>query len=315
MTISYTFRWVSSFHNTYHNMLGFATPIRKEYANICYMKMKNNFPVITEYERNLPFYVTSAGEWEHQEQVLREHGFPDLQWLQCWKGQGKLCIHDQEYHVYPGQGMLLFPKQKHHYFPVDKPWSVRWVSFNGMYALDLMHSLGFTQCGVFDLVHPDKQLQIMLDLQHLLVSSNPFTGIEASVLVYRLIMNLYQYAAPVGQTTYKKYSDKMAPVFDYIEAHSHESITLQEIAKQLGVSPQHVCLLFQKTKGLRPFEYVNKVRIRKAKALLLSNPDLSVKEIGKRVGYEHTSYFIKLFKQYEKVTPSRFRQIHLLRTD
>lgn len=272
--------------------------------------MKNIFPVLTEHERKLPFYVTSAGEWDHQEKIERKRGFPDIQWLQCWRGKGVLRFHDREQTVLPGQGMLLFPNEGHHYFPVEPPWSVRWVSFNGEHAASMLHRLGFTQSGVYELTHPDAQLKLLLDLQHLLDASNPLSSVEASELIYHLILNLYKYAAPGGQKTYESQSDKMSTVFSYIESHAHEPITLQQIAEILKVSPQHACLLFRQTIGLRPFEYVTKVRIRKAKALLLNHPELSVKEIGSQVGYEHTSYFIKVFKQQEQMTPNQFRQIH-----
>ncbi|MNJ00150.1 Bifunctional transcriptional activator/DNA repair enzyme AdaA [compost metagenome] len=75
------------------------------------------------------------------------------------------------------------------------------------------------------------------------------------------------------------------------------------------MTPQHTCLLFQQTLGMRPFAYLTRYRLRKAKELLLQE-QLEVREIAKRVGYEDTSYFIKLFKRQEGVTPIRFRKIH-----
>lgn len=53
-------------------------------------------------------------------------------------------------------------------------------------------------------------------------------------------------------------------------------------------------------------KYIKKVRMEKAKDLLLNTP-LSVKEISKRVGYSSDSYFCKSFFKDFEITPDKFR--------
>ncbi|WP_162257282.1 helix-turn-helix domain-containing protein [Paenibacillus sp. Soil724D2] len=72
--------------------------------------------------------------------------------------------------------------------------------------------------------------------------------------------------------------------------------------------------LFQQTLGSRPFEYINRFRIQKAKEFLQRLPDLEVKFISEKVGFESPSYFIKRFKKSEGITPNAFRKTHSIKS-
>jgi YesN/AraC family two-component response regulator len=119
-----------------------------------------------------------------------------------------------------------------------------------------------------------------------------------------------KYSSATDIKSKQQHMDQLLPAIQLIEAQCSQSITLAEVAEQLKVTPQYACHLFQQSLGMRPFEYITKVRLRKAKEMLVQQPHRQVHEIGAQVGYEHPSYFIKVFKQHEGVTPSVFRSIH-----
>lgn len=56
-----------------------------------------------------------------------------------------------------------------------------------------------------------------------------------------------------------------------------------------------------------PVEYIQNLRVKKAKELLL-NTDLTTLQISQIVGYEHNSSFTRVFKYLEKISPSEFRK-------
>ena len=78
----------------------------------------------------------------------------------------------------------------------------------------------------------------------------------------------------------------------------------------MGLTPQYFCSLFKKATSQTPVEYINLIKLRHAKALLLQT-DLPVQEIAHRVGIEDASYFCALFKRYEHMTPITFRTLHV----
>ncbi|MFH5186742.1 helix-turn-helix domain-containing protein [Paenibacillus sp. TAB 01] len=272
----------------------------------------NIFGIITEMDLKLPLYITSAGCWRNQEPMIREAGFPDYQWIQTVKGTGHLSVGGKTFHVHEGQGMLLFPDEPHEYAPSREPWTVQWITFNGKHMADMLASIHFDCSTVLYVTNPVMILTKMQSILTILQTEDPFRGVECSALGYQLLLDLFLYASRSEVRSKQQHIEQLAPVFAYIEDHYAQPISLQQLADQLQVSPQHTCLLFQQTLGLRPVAYLTKFRLRKAKELLLQRWDLEVREVARQVGYEDSSYFIKLFKKQEGLTPSSFRKAHRL---
>jgi AraC family transcriptional regulator of arabinose operon len=270
----------------------------------------NLFTVLTDLERRLPLYMTNVGGWDNQDPIKREQGFPDFQWIQTLNGQGMLECEGERHTVSKGQGMLLYPHSPHEYYPLKEPWEVMWIAFNGDQAFSMLASLHFTRTQVLYVSHPDRTLKTIRSALALAQSKDPMRSMECSSLVYGLLLDLFAYGSPSELRSKQQHYEQLAPVISLIEDRYAEELTLDILAERLGVSPQHTCLLFRQTLGMRPFEYITRQRIRKAKELLLQEPDREVKDIAAKVGYSHPSYFIKLFKQHEGLTPAKFRSVY-----
>jgi AraC-like DNA-binding protein len=84
------------------------------------------------------------------------------------------------------------------------------------------------------------------------------------------------------------------------------NLTVETIAAQVGISARHFSRLFVHEVGMSVPDYINLLRIRKAKELLL-NTDLDITRIAYAVGYRSSQYFTTRFKRLEHVTPKEFR--------
>ncbi|GAB2717359.1 AraC family transcriptional regulator [Paenibacillus thermoaerophilus] len=270
------------------------------------------FLPLTEWDMSLPVYVTGAGGWLNQEPIDRPAGYADYQWIQCVSGEGKLRTRGITYAVKPGQGMLLYPDEPHAYEAVREPWGVRWVTFRGALAGPLLAKLRFRHSGVWNVSHPEAVLERISQIAGLLDSKNPMRGAACSSLAYQLLLDLY------GTTTTERSDvrsrqdrlEQLTPLLQYMEDRCAEDLTLEDLSRRLGVTPQYVCRLFRQALDMRPFEYLAKCRIQKAKELLLAQPERKVEEIAVQAGYRNASYFIKQFKRQEGVTPVEFRRMH-----
>ncbi|MCY9762332.1 helix-turn-helix domain-containing protein [Paenibacillus alvei] len=91
----------------------------------------------------------------------------------------------------------------------------------------------------------------------------------------------------------------------YVIQHVSERITLEEMASYLNLNSSYFSRLFKRELNINFIEYVNRVKLQKAKELLLQS-NKTVEEISDLLGYSNKSYFIKLFKRDVGTTPREF---------
>lgn len=110
-----------------------------------------------------------------------------------------------------------------------------------------------------------------------------------------------------GHSNDKMVSEYICNILDYIEKHIQENISPYEIADAVHISHPHLCRLVKGAFGITTSELINKFKLNLAERLLIECPDKSITEIGMIIGCYNTSYFIKLFKDYNGMTPRQFR--------
>ena len=93
----------------------------------------------------------------------------------------------------------------------------------------------------------------------------------------------------------------------YIASHCTEGITLKMVADRFYVSMEYLSKVFKSTYGEGFTEYVTRLRMEKA-AALISDGALSLKEIGEAVGYYDQAHFYKTFKKIYGKAPGQYRQ-------
>lgn len=94
---------------------------------------------------------------------------------------------------------------------------------------------------------------------------------------------------------------------EFIRERHTENLRLSQVAQAVNSSPFYFCKLFRKATGRNFTQYVSRVRIEKAKNLLL-NPDLQVSEIAYAVGFQSLTHFNRVFKTLVHQAPTRYRR-------
>ncbi|MBW5449415.1 response regulator [Cohnella sp. CFH 77786] len=92
----------------------------------------------------------------------------------------------------------------------------------------------------------------------------------------------------------------------FLNEHLDEENNVKEIAQHVHLSPSYFSVLFKEKTGHTFSEYVTKLRHRKAKELLLATAT-DINLIADQIGYRSSSYFIRVFKDIEGVTPRQYR--------
>lgn len=83
-----------------------------------------------------------------------------------------------------------------------------------------------------------------------------------------------------------------------------KKLTLNDVAKEVGLSSSYFSKLFKDNLGFSYSDYLNKVRVAASKELL--KKDIAICEIAQAVGFNDQSYFSKVFKKFEGITPVKY---------
>jgi len=93
---------------------------------------------------------------------------------------------------------------------------------------------------------------------------------------------------------------------EFITRNIGEDISLGQVAKAVNTSTFYFCKMFKRFTALNFTDYVSRIRIEKAKNLLL-NPNLRVSEIAFEVGFQSLTHFNRVFKRIVGESPSGYR--------
>ena len=100
---------------------------------------------------------------------------------------------------------------------------------------------------------------------------------------------------------------QIANARQFIETHYQEYLSLDTVARHVGMSKFYFCKIFKKTTGVNFTHYVSCFRVEKAKELFL-NPNYRVSEIAYEVGFQSLTHFNRVFKSIVGESPTEYRQ-------
>jgi AraC-like DNA-binding protein/ligand-binding sensor protein len=117
---------------------------------------------------------------------------------------------------------------------------------------------------------------------------------------------LAEYASRQALVCSEQEPAAVASAKQFVQSHVEEPITLDLVVRHVNVSRFYFCKLFKKATGMTLTEYVSRVRIEKAKNLLL-NPNLRISEIAYEVGFQSLTHFNRVFKKILGQSPTEYR--------
>lgn len=274
--------------------------------------MKNMlFSVTTDYDLNLPYYFDGVGCNYEQEPINRPNGYGDYQWIQCRSGKGEVYLNKKKYTLEQGQGMFLLPGVPHEYNAVGGTWYVDWIIFKGTQIESFVSDiLKITQSDIYYITAPNIISDKISDILKIYSQSEPTKNLLCSSAVYSILLDILRLTSTTQNTAIINNFDRLSAVMKYIDNHFSEPISLAELATAAALTPEYLCSLFKKSTAQTLFEYINRLRIKKSKELLLTCRNIPIKEIAHRVGFNDASYFGYIFKKIENITPGEMRSLY-----
>jgi AraC family transcriptional activator of pobA len=145
---------------------------------------------------------------------------------------------------------------------------------------------------------------IELELNH------PRDASTESVLAHLtlLLVSVSRIAVDLGDDLRLRREPLLAAVFEFIEQHYQEPISLSDIAAHVALTPGHLTTVIRRKTGRTAQRWITERRMTEARRLLRES-DLTIELIAGRTGYTDPSFFIKQFRREHADTPAAWRRI------
>ena len=132
-----------------------------------------------------------------------------------------------------------------------------------------------------------------------------FYEIESLRDVYSILFSIIQ-SAPKRYTPTEK-QKKIVPALDYIAENYDKRISNCELAQIVGYSTVYFRQLFFEVAGRSPIDYIQHLKIEKAKEMLMSD-HASITDIAIALGYQNIYDFSRSFKKHTGVSPTAYKK-------
>ncbi len=130
---------------------------------------------------------------------------------------------------------------------------------------------------------------------------------EAIDLLNRFLLVVDQ---QIAARTQPNSNSNMKKLLEYIDIHFAESLSLTGLGQYFHFNPSYLSSYFTTHNKEGFSEYLNKIRVEKAVAMLKED-EFTIADISSKVGYSDPSYFTKVFKKLTGLSPSQYRRKHL----
>lgn len=261
-------------------------------------------------ELNSSIYITWAGHRVcTSEHIIGPRILNNYKIVYVIKGYGTLEQENKIFNIGPGDVFTLFPDVKHFYYAnPSNPWEIMWVSFNGNVCKEIFRSINLMPdipvlVGSFSQRLVDFLKKIIFNLG---ASDEPH-ALKSTGFLYLLFSEMLEISKQNNEIIdCNKKEDIIEKAMAFIELNYYHPIDVDLLCNHVNYSRSYFSRLFNKEVGQSVPDYINNIRMQKAK-ILLKNTELTIHEVAKSVGFDDQFYFSKLFKKMTGIAPTSYK--------
>ncbi|CAM3782227.1 helix-turn-helix domain-containing protein [Marinicrinis lubricantis] len=253
--------------------------------------------------------------------LFPHHWHQHIEFLYFVRGEARIECNSHSMEVGPGDLVVVNSNDLHHgvslsedllYFALIADTSV--LGSHSVDAVDTKYITPIAQNRILfqHKITNDSRIQQCMD-QLLAEFRERDFGYELAIksYLYQLLTILIRnyvtrIISPVEYNTRLRNLERFNPIFQYIEQHFEQKITVDVLAGLIQMSRFHFSRVFRDLTNKSVTEYVHMIRIHHAEHLLRSTT-MTISEIALAAGYNDIYYFSRMFKQYKNVSPSIYR--------
>ncbi|MEQ2526727.1 AraC family transcriptional regulator [Robertmurraya yapensis] len=221
-------------------------------------------------------------------------------------GEGEITLGESKNRLRSGDLFCLFPNQTHQYITdPDNSLELFWLAIDGKQASSLLNRIGLTEHSYhipdFITIEITNVIDELIKQFKEMGKDDEFIRLS---LIYKLFHSLSIRAKEKNLTPIT--SGKWIQLSkQYMDMHFADGITVNDVAKYIGIHRSHFTTRFTSEIGVSPSHYLLALKMKKASAMI-SDRSFTITEIAFSLGYSDLYSFSKVFKKYTGVSPKQF---------
>lgn len=160
-----------------------------------------------------------------------------------------------------------------------------------------------------DCVHNKTLRGMFLEINDAMTSSVPYWELTVQGNINLMFAYIMQNNLTTSSALHSDSKDFCIRVSKFLKENYKEKLTSSVIASALNLHQGYFCRIFKKNFAMCFSDYLNMYRLEKAKSVLVKS-DISVTEVAYEVGYDNPSYFTKIFRVQNGVSPRKYRELN-----
>lgn len=225
-------------------------------------------------------------------------------------GSGRLTVNGMDYSIKTGDCVFLNCLWSYSHTPSpDDLWDLKWIHFCGPSMGEIYDK--YCERGGLSVFHPDNidsYSRLLSDVYRIAGNDDYLRDMrinEKIASLLTLIMSESWHPEASVNSAAKRRSLKN--IKSYLDENYSSRISLDDIAEKFFINKFYLTRIFKEQFGVTVLSYLDHVRITHAKQLLRFS-DMSIEEIGRSVGIDDPSYFNRVFRKIESITPGEYRR-------
>lgn len=232
--------------------------------------------------------------------------YPGFLFQYTLSGSGMLVINGKKQKVSKNEAFFLhFPSDTQYYFDdaeSREPWEFVYLLYRGEMMLPYYHYIEKTFGNVFPVAEQSPLIQSLFQIYHDVKKE----AIRDPFLLGDRVFHFVSQLCSMGHEAYRHLSPKMERAKAFMDQEHGKAININTVAQHLSISCEYLSRQFYRETGIRPIEYLSRVRMEHA-VRLLTDTNMTLEEIAGICGFSNGNYFQKVFKKQMNMTPGQFR--------
>lgn len=275
----------------------------------------------------LPHFITVGHSWWRRGQAHFQRSWGIFDLIIVTNGTLYMTEDDHSYTISSGQMLLLEPSRTHWgHMPCEDNTETYFLHFSHPYPHRELDSSGFSwtsslQSGCDHDPNPrghhmylpkyaDIRLSDFIPLLNKMVEIRDHSFVQNVLELHSLAANLFVELQNIiyRQKAMPRSLELCTKVTRYIEVNFNTPLRARQLETEFHFNMDYITRCMKKHTGMTPHQYMQHMRIEHSKRML-ANTMISIQDIADHIGFERSSYFIRIFRSKEGTTPGQYREL------